>query len=80
VKSSTRRLGEHVQKGVAGLLLASFVLVIAAGLGRRQPGTAVPAAGGVLVAVHLSRQAAAGCGSTTARRRWKLFKSNAQVG
>ncbi|MEJ2817992.1 4-hydroxybenzoate octaprenyltransferase [Caulobacter sp. CCG-8] len=77
VKSSTRRLGAHVQKGVLAFYAASFVLVIAAAwVGDLGP-LFLPLA--ALVAVHLSRQAA--------RVRLDdpvgalaLFKSNAQVG
>jgi 4-hydroxybenzoate polyprenyltransferase len=77
VKSSTRRLGEHVQKGVLVFYIACFVLVIAAAwVGGLGP-LFLPLA--ALVAVHLSRQAS--------RVRiddpvgaLALFKSNAQVG
>jgi 4-hydroxybenzoate polyprenyltransferase len=77
VKSSTRRLGEHVQKGVLAFYAACFVLMIAAAwVGGLGP-LFLPLA--ALVAVHLSRQAA--------RVRiddpvgaLALFKSNAQVG
>jgi 4-hydroxybenzoate polyprenyltransferase len=77
VKSSTRRLGEHVQKGVLAFYIACFVLVMAAAwVGDLGP-LFLPLA--ALVAVHLSRQAA--------RVRiddpvlaLALFKSNAQVG
>jgi 4-hydroxybenzoate polyprenyltransferase len=77
VKSSTRRLGEHVQKGVLAFYVTCFVLVMAAAwVGDLGP-LFLPLA--ALVAVHLSRQAA--------RVRiddpvlaLALFKSNAQVG
>jgi 4-hydroxybenzoate polyprenyltransferase len=77
VKSSTRRLGDHVQKGVLAFYVACFVLVIAAAwVGGLGP-LFLPLA--ALVAVHLSRQAV--------RVRiddpvgaLALFKSNAQVG
>jgi len=77
VKSSTRRLGQHVQKGVLAFYAVSFVLVMAAAwVGGLGP-LFLPLA--ALVAVHLSRQAA--------RVRiddpvgaLALFKSNAQVG
>jgi len=77
VKSSTRRLGAHVQKGVLAFYAACFVLVMAAAwVGNLGP-LFLPLA--ALVAVHLSRQAA--------RVRLDdpvgalaLFKSNAQVG
>ena len=77
VKSSTRRLGSHVQKGVLAFYVACFVLVIAAAwVGGLGP-LFLPLA--ALVAVHLSRQAV--------RVRiddpvgaLALFKSNAQVG
>jgi 4-hydroxybenzoate polyprenyltransferase len=77
IKSSTRRLGQHVQLGVAGFYLASFCFVIAAGwVGNIGP-LFLPLAG--LFALHLSRQAAAarvddGPGAL------KLFKSNAVAG
>lgn len=77
VKSSTRRLGAHVQKGVLAFYAASFVLVIAAAWAGDVGPLFLPLA--ALVAVHLSRQAA--------RVRLDdpvgalaLFKSNAQVG
>jgi hypothetical protein len=67
VKSSTRRLGEHVQKGVLAFYVACFVLVIAAAwVGGLGP-LFLPLA--ALVAVHLSRQAA-GCGSTIRSAPW----------
>jgi 4-hydroxybenzoate polyprenyltransferase len=77
VKSSTRRLGEHVRTGVLAFYIASFMLMIAAAwVGGLGP-LFLPLA--ALVAVHLSRQAA--------RVRiddpvgaLALFKSNAQVG
>lgn len=77
IKSSTRRLGDHVQIGVAGFYLASFVCVVAAGwVGNIGP-LFLPLA--AFFALHLSRQAAAvriddGPGAL------KLFKSNAIAG
>uniref|UniRef100_UPI0025CF0A1B 4-hydroxybenzoate octaprenyltransferase n=1 Tax=uncultured Caulobacter sp. TaxID=158749 RepID=UPI0025CF0A1B len=55
IKSSTRRLGQHVQLGVAGFYLASFCLLVAAGwVGNIGP-LFLPLA--ALFALHLSRQA-----------------------
>jgi 4-hydroxybenzoate polyprenyltransferase len=77
IKSSTRRLGAHLQIGVAGFYLASFVLVMLAGwVGNIGP-LFLPLA--AFFALHLSRQAAAvrvddGPGAL------KLFKSNAIAG
>jgi len=77
IKSSTRRLGDHVQIGVAGFYLASFACVVAAGwVGNIGP-LFLPLA--AFFALHLSRQAAAvriddGPGAL------KLFKSNAIAG
>jgi 4-hydroxybenzoate polyprenyltransferase len=77
IKSSTRRLGQHVRIGVAGFYLASFSLLVAAGwIGNIGP-LFLPLA--ALFALHLSRQAAAvrlddGPGAL------KLFKSNAIAG
>jgi 4-hydroxybenzoate polyprenyltransferase len=77
IKSSTRRLGRHVQIGVAGFYLFSFVLLVIAGwVGNIGP-LFLPLA--ALFALHLSRQAAAvriedGPGAL------KLFKSNALAG
>jgi 4-hydroxybenzoate polyprenyltransferase len=77
VKSSTRRLGEHVQKGVLAFYVACFVLVIAAAwVGGLGP-LFLPLA--ALVAVHLSRQAARVRIDDPAGAL-ALFKSNAQVG
>ncbi|ACL96999.2 4-hydroxybenzoate octaprenyltransferase [Caulobacter vibrioides] len=77
IKSSTRRLGQHVQIGVAGFYLVSFILLVIAGwMGDIGP-LFLPLA--ALFALHLSRQAAAvriedGPGAL------KLFKSNALAG
>ncbi|MCY1645725.1 4-hydroxybenzoate octaprenyltransferase [Caulobacter sp. SL161] len=77
IKSSTRRLGQHVQIGVAGFYLVSFILLVIAGwIGDIGP-LFLPLA--ALFALHLSRQAAAvriedGPGAL------KLFKSNALAG
>ena len=77
IKSSTRRLGQHVQIGVAGFYLVSFILLVIAGwVGDIGP-LFLPLA--ALFALHLSRQAAAvriedGPGAL------KLFKSNALAG
>ena len=77
IKSSTRRLGQHVQIGVAGFYMASFILLVIAGwVGDIGP-LFLPLA--ALFALHLSRQAAAvrvedGPGAL------KLFKSNALAG
>lgn len=77
VKSSTRRLGRHVQKGVLAFYVVCFVLVIAAAwVGGLGPLFLPPAA---LVAVHLSRQAARVRLDDPAGAL-ALFKSNAQVG
>ncbi|GGL33242.1 4-hydroxybenzoate octaprenyltransferase [Caulobacter rhizosphaerae] len=77
VKSSTRRLGAHVQKGVLAFYIACFVLVIAAAwVGGLGP-LFLPLA--ALVAVHLSRQAARVRIDDPAGAL-ALFKSNAQVG
>jgi 4-hydroxybenzoate polyprenyl transferase len=66
VKSSTRRLGEHVQKGVLAFYVACFVLVIAAAwVGGLGP-LFLPLA--ALVAVHLSRQAVPGADRRPGRR------------
>ena len=77
IKSSTRRLGQHVKLGVAGFYAVSAVLLIAAAwVGGLGP-LFLPFAGAF--ALHLSRQAAAvrledGPGAL------KLFKSNAVAG
>ncbi|WP_132092433.1 4-hydroxybenzoate octaprenyltransferase [Caulobacter sp. BK020] len=77
VKSSTRRLGRQVQKGVLAFYVVCFVLVIAAAwVGGLGPLFLPPAA---LVAVHLSRQAARVRLDDPAGAL-ALFKSNAQVG
>jgi 4-hydroxybenzoate polyprenyltransferase len=77
VKSSTRRLGRHVQKGVLAFYAVCFVLVMAAAwVGGLGPLFLPPAA---LVAVHLSRQAAQVRLDDPAGAL-ALFKSNAQVG
>jgi len=77
IKSSTRRLGQRVQIGVAGFYAASVALVVAAGWVGGVGPLFLPFAGAF--AVHLSRQAAAvrlddGPGAL------KLFKSNAVAG
>ena len=77
VKSSTRRLGQHVQKGVLAFYIASFVLVIAAAWAGGLGPLFLPLA--ALVAVHLSRQAARVRIDDPALAL-ALFKSNAQVG
>lgn len=77
IKSSTRRLGDHVQIGVAGFYLASFVCVVAAGwVGNIGP-LFLPLA--ALFALHLSRQAAA-VRVDDGQGALKLFKSNAVAG
>jgi 4-hydroxybenzoate polyprenyltransferase len=77
VKSSTRRLGAHVQKGVLAFYAACFGLVIAAAwVGGLGP-LFLPLA--ALVAVHLSRQAVRVRIDDPALAL-ALFKSNAQVG
>jgi len=77
VKSSTRRLGQHVQMGVLAFYATCFVLVIAAAwVGNLGP-LFLPLA--ALVAVHLSRQAARVRLDDPAGAL-ALFKSNAQVG
>lgn len=77
IKSSTRRLGDHVQIGVAGFYLASFVCVVAAGwVGNIGP-LFLPLA--ALFALHLSRQAAA-VRVDDGQGALKLFKSNAIAG
>lgn len=77
IKSSTRRLGDHVQIGVAGFYLASFVFVVAAGwVGNIGP-LFLPLA--ALFALHLSRQAAA-VRVDDGQGALKLFKSNAVAG
>jgi 4-hydroxybenzoate polyprenyltransferase len=77
IKSSTRRLGDKVQVGVAGFYAASFVMAIAAAWVGGLGALFLPLA--ALFAVHLSRQAAAvrvddGVGAL------KLFKSNNVAG
>ncbi|MCK5909728.1 MAG: 4-hydroxybenzoate octaprenyltransferase [Caulobacter sp.] len=77
IKSSTRRLGQHVKLGVAGFYAVSTVLVIAAAWAGGLGPLFLPFAGAF--ALHLSRQAAAvrvedGPGAL------KLFKSNAVAG
>ena len=77
IKSSTRRLGDHVQIGVAGFYLASFVCVVAAGwVGNIGP-LFLPLA--AFFALHLSRQAAA-VRIDDGQGALKLFKSNAIAG
>ena len=77
VKSSTRRLGPHVQKGVLAFYIACFGLVIAAAwVGDLGP-LFLPLAG--LFAVHLSRQAARVRVDDPAGAL-ALFKSNTQAG
>ncbi|MBO9706843.1 MAG: 4-hydroxybenzoate octaprenyltransferase [Caulobacter sp.] len=77
VKSSTRRLGAHVQQGVAGFYVACFVLVIAAAwVGDLGP-LFLPLAG--LYAIHLSRQALA-VRLDDPVKALSLFKSNTQAG
>ena len=77
IKSSTRRLGDRVQVGVAGFYAASFVLAVAAAWVGGLGALFLPLS--ALFAVHLSRQAAAvriddGAGAL------KLFKSNTVAG
>ena len=77
IKSSTRRLGQHVKLGVVGFSAVSTVLVIAAAWAGGLGPLFLPFAGAF--ALHLSRQAAAvrvedGPGAL------KLFKSNAVAG
>ncbi len=77
IKSSTRRLGDRVQIGVAGFYAASFVLAVAAAWVGGLGSLFLPLS--ALFAVHLSRQAAAvriddGAGAL------KLFKSNTVAG
>ncbi len=77
IKSSTRRLGDHVQIGVAGFYLASFCFVVAAGwVGNIGP-LFLPFA--AFFALHLSRQAAA-VRLDDGPAALKLFKSNAVAG
>lgn len=77
IKSSTRRLGDHVRIGVAGFYLASFLFVVAAGwVGNIGP-LFLPLA--ALFALHLSRQAAA-VRIDDGEGALKLFKSNAFAG
>ncbi|WP_181242676.1 4-hydroxybenzoate octaprenyltransferase [Caulobacter vibrioides] len=77
IKSSTRRLGQHVQIGVAGFYLVSFILLVIAGwIGNIGP-LFLPLAG--LFALHLSRQAAA-VRVEDGQGALKLFKSNALAG
>ena len=77
VKSSTRRLGDHVQKGVVVFYAICFGLVIAAAwVGDLGP-LFLPLA--ALYAVHLSRQAAR-LRLDDPMGALALFKSNAQVG
>jgi 4-hydroxybenzoate polyprenyltransferase len=77
VKSSTRRLGAHVQRGVVGFYAACFVLVIAAAwIGNLGP-LFLPLAG--LYAIHLSRQAWA-VRLDDPVKALSLFKSNTQAG
>jgi 4-hydroxybenzoate polyprenyltransferase len=77
IKSSTRRLGDHVQIGVAGFYLASFVFVMLAGwVGNIGP-LFLPLA--AFFALHLSRQAAA-VRVDDGAAALKLFKSNAIAG
>ena len=77
IKSSTRRLGRHVQRGVAGFYLASFGFVIAAGWVGNVGPLFLPLA--ALFALHLSRQAAA-VRLNDGPLALKLFKSNAIAG
>ncbi|MBU4436186.1 MAG: 4-hydroxybenzoate octaprenyltransferase [Alphaproteobacteria bacterium] len=77
IKSSTRRLGDKVQIGVAGFYAAAFVLAVAAAWVGNLGALFLPLV--ALFAVHLSRQAAAvrvddGAGAL------KLFKSNTVAG
>jgi 4-hydroxybenzoate polyprenyltransferase len=77
IKSSTRRLGQHVQIGVAGFYLVSFILLVIAGwVGNIGP-LFLPLA--ALFALHLSRQAA-GVRIEDGAAALKLFKSNALAG
>ena len=77
VKSSTRRLGAHVQKGVLAFYVACFVLVIAAAWAGDVGPLFLPLA--ALFAVHLSRQAAA-VRIEDPVGALALFKSNTQAG
>ena len=77
VKSSTRRLGAHVQKGVLAFYIACFVLVIAAAWAGDVGPLFLPLA--ALFAVHLSRQAAA-VRIEDPVGALALFKSNTQAG
>jgi 4-hydroxybenzoate polyprenyltransferase len=77
IKSSTRRLGDHVQIGVALFYLASFILVILAGWAGDVGPLFLPLA--ALFALHLSRQAAA-VRTDDGAAALKLFKSNAVAG
>ncbi|CAN5176170.1 4-hydroxybenzoate octaprenyltransferase [soil metagenome] len=77
VKSSTRRLGAHVQKGVLAFYIVCFVLVIAAAWAGDVGPLFLPLA--ALFAVHLSRQAAA-LRIDDPVGALALFKSNTQAG
>jgi 4-hydroxybenzoate polyprenyltransferase len=77
IKSSTRRLGGHVQIGVAGFYLASFCFVFAAGWVGNVGPLFLPLA--ALFTLHLSRQAAA-VRVDDGPLALKLFKSNAIAG
>ncbi len=77
IKSSTRRLGQHVQKGVLAFYAACFVFALAAAwVGDLGP-LFLPLA--ALFAVHLSRQAAA-LRIDDPVGALALFKSNTQAG
>ena len=77
IKSSTRRLGKHLQIGVAGFYLTSFCLVFAAGWVGNVGPLFLPLI--ALFALHLSRQAAA-VRVDDGPAALKLFKSNAVAG
>jgi 4-hydroxybenzoate polyprenyltransferase len=77
IKSSTRRLGDRVQIGVAIFYLASFGFVVAAGWVGNVGPLFLPLA--ALFALHLSRQAAA-VRINDGPLALKLFKSNAVAG
>jgi 4-hydroxybenzoate polyprenyltransferase len=77
IKSSTRRLGDHVQIGVALFYLTSFILVVLAGWAGNVGPLFLPLA--ALFALHLSRQAAA-VRTDDGPAALKLFKSNAVAG
>jgi 4-hydroxybenzoate polyprenyltransferase len=77
VKSSTRRLGAHVQTGVLAFYIVCFVLVVAAAWVGDVGPLFLPLA--ALFALHLSRQAAA-LRIDDPAGALALFKSNTQAG